>query len=141
MSQALLIVAILMLSACNQVKNTNLYNTYEAYLETRRLNKEEIVVSMLSGELRKRVFALGKEEFPIIAGFPETLSEVISHYQLIESDKGCLSINGYNKSQSPITLNIEYLFENNQWLLSFVEIYYLDTTKDYADKGICPAKD
>lgn len=52
----------------------------------------------------------------------------------------CMSINGYGGNNKPIILSIKYLYENNKWVIDYIEVYYADSKKEFQTKGTCPSE-
>jgi len=139
MNKYLSIFVIFLLFSCSQIKeNTNLFGQYEHYIKSAK--ETEIVFNMLASELSVKIKNLGSDQFPVITGFPTVISNTKSHYQIIDKAKGCLTINGFDKGNSPVSLYIEFTNENNKWLLSFVEIYYLESPNEFMYTGVCPTR-
>lgn len=139
MNKYLSIFIVFLLYGCNQIKeSTNLFEIYQHYIKSAK--ETEVVYNMLTSELRVKINTLGLDQFPIITSFPTAISNTKNHYQVIENTKGCLTINGFDKDNSPVSLYVEYTNENKKWLLSFVEIYYLDTPNQFMHKGVCPTR-
>jgi hypothetical protein len=139
MNKYLSILIGFLLFGCSQIKeNTDLFGIYGNYIKSAK--ETEVVFNMLTSELRVKINNLGSDQFPIITSFPTVISNSKNHYQVIDKAKGCLTINGFDKSNSPVSLYIEYTNENNKWLLSFVEIYYLESPHDFVHTGVCPTR-
>lgn len=62
------------------------------------------------------------------------------YYQQEFNTKSCLTINGYNSVGEPTTLNFELLNEDNAWKLSYVQMMYHDSKKDFPLSVMCPQK-
>ena len=141
MQKIILTMILIFLFGCSQIKEgVSLIEEYESYIKSIENNNVLFVKNMLASGLRKKIVTLGEEQFPIIRSFPNVVSDINSYHQLIDSNKGCLTVNGYDKKHSPVSLYIEYVNESGKWLLSFVEVYYLDTPKEFESVGICPTK-
>lgn len=141
MQKFLVTIIILLLFGCNQIKgDVNLIEEYKSYIKSIRTNNVQLVTNMLSNELRAKTKILGQDQFPVITSFPNVIYDINSYHQLIKLNKGCLTVNGFDKKHSPVSLYLEYVNEGGKWLLSFVEVYYLDTPKDFEVIGICPTK-
>ena len=105
---------------------------------------EEIVENSISSENRSEFRqnpGSFKEQFPVLAALPETLSKRISHHESINSEnKGCLTINGLDEGGEPTSLHIEYIKEQGRWRLNYAEIAYLESEKEFGSTGKCPVK-
>jgi len=118
----------------------DLYDNYKNYVSIVKFTQNQFVLNMLSFDVRKKIKKLGKNQFPVLASFASTLATNKSHYQFIKGTKACLTVNGYDKNVKPASLYLEYRNEQKQWLLSFVELSYLDSDKDFKNKAECPDK-
>lgn len=137
---AILLVTVSLYSCVMPSSTVDLYGLYKKYVDTVEIDKTPFVEELLVGSLREEINVGDKDAFPVLSGFPGVLSQTSSYYQTVKQNKGCLTVNGYDESLSPISLHIEYTYENNKWLLAFVEIFYLETEKDFESIGICPTR-
>jgi len=143
MKRILLSIAALMslIVVIGATKSTvDLYDNYKSYVSIVKSTQNQFVLNMLSLDVRKKIKKLGENQFPVLAGFPNTLTTSKSHYQVIKGTKACLTVNGYDKNTKPVSLHLEYRNEQKQWLLSFVELSYLDSDKEFKNKAVCPDK-
>lgn len=82
-----------------------------------------------------------REQFPVLAALPGTLSKSMSHHErIIGNNKGCLTINGLDEGGEPTSLHIEYVKEEDRWRLSYAEIAYLESEKEFGSTGKCPVR-
>lgn len=132
--------ALVLLSCAATEEKVGLFERYNTYKSEIIKHKSNLILPMLSKNRRNKIKSLGEKEFPILSSFPSILHKNINHYTKINSNIGCLTINGYGENNSPIVLSIKYLYENNEWLIDFVEIYYADSAKEFQTKGICPSE-
>jgi len=137
---SLFFIYFIVLSCATMSEEVDLYEYYNNYVRYIKTNNTLFAETMLSKQLREKIKLSDKDDFPILSGFPGVLSEVKNHYQSFESNKGCLSINGYDENSAPVSLYIEYSNENNQWLVAYVEIFYPDTAKEFKNFGVCPTQ-
>lgn len=64
----------------------------------------------------------------------------LSHYERVEGNRGCLTVNGYTREDDPITVFIEYKSSDQRWLInsSFLNISERKVFKGFFDKVLCP---
>ncbi len=136
----ILMLSIILTSCASTKENTTLFEAYSTYVSKINKNKSSFLLPMLSKNRVNQINLSSENEFPVLSEFPSVLSKIESHYQKLEANKGCLTLNGYGKNNKPIVLSIKYLYENNKWVVDFVEIYYADSTKEFSTKGICPSE-
>jgi hypothetical protein len=61
-----------------------------------------------------------------------------SHYEKIEHGRGCLTVNGYDQSESdPVSLFFEYQPGAEGWRISEVYLYSQEK-QDFEHKALCP---
>lgn len=131
----------MLLLACSQVsEDENLYSQYELYREQAVKMHVSVIPEMLSSDLQQKYKSSDESEFPILTSFYSVLHSIKDHYQSISSTKGCLTVNGFDEANSPVSLRIEYVNERNDWYLSYVEIFYLDTVNEFGASAVCPTK-
>ncbi len=136
----ILMLSLIIASCVTTKESTSLFENYNTYVSEINKNKSDFFLPMLSKNRVNQINLSNKNEFPVLSEFPRVLSKIESHYQKLETNKGCLTINGYGKNNKPIVLSIKYLYENNKWGVDFVEIYYADSIKEFPIKGICPSE-
>lgn len=136
----ILIIALFLFSCAATNGKPELFESYKAYSNKIKKNNQDFILSMLSKKRAKEIKQRGEKEFPVLSEFPRVLSKIESHYQKIEKNQGCLTINGYGGNNKPIILSITYLNENKIWVINFVEIYYADSTKEFLGNGVCPSE-
>jgi len=136
----IIIFALVLLSCAVTDEKVGLFERYNSYKSEIIKQKSNLILPMLSENRRNQIKSLGEKEFPILSSFPNILHKNVNHYTKIKNKIGCLTINGYGENNSPIVLSIKYLYENNEWLVDFVEIYYADLAKEFQTKGICPSE-
>ncbi|MFK5950262.1 MAG: hypothetical protein QM500_15990 [Methylococcales bacterium] len=141
MKHLIIIVFIVSVFSCVSVKkDVSLFDEYKLYVFSINENEAVFLKNMLSSEVRNKIKLTGEDAFPILSSFHGVLKEVTGQYQLINNNKGCLTVNGYDENKSPVSLYIEYINENSKWLLSYVEVFYLDSPKEFKNRGVCPAR-
>lgn len=135
-----IIITIFMVSCATLSTSNDLFDTYSKYKSALQNSNNVFVKPMLSNEVRKKIESSDVDDFPILSGFAQTISTVSNNYQKIVGNKGCLTVNGYDADGGPVSLNIEYAYEQKQWLIVFVELFYPDKASDFEVTGICPAR-
>jgi len=141
MNRVFILVIALFVSSCASTKGSpELFESYKTYSNKTIKNKQTFVMGLLSKKRVEEIKKSGEKEFPVLSEFPRVLSKIESHYQKIEKNQGCLTINGYGENNKPIILSIAYLYESKIWVINFVEIYYADSEKEFINKGVCPSE-
>jgi hypothetical protein len=57
---------------------------------------------------------------------------------MLHNNKGCLSINGMDENNEPLSLHVEYKRENDEWLINYMFLHFLENTESYSKEAICP---
>lgn len=70
--------------------------------------------------------------------FKDFMTVTISLYESQTGDRGCLSVNGKNSSNDPITFNIAYSIAKNQALISQIDMQLHSSTDDFPTEATCP---
>jgi len=66
------------------------------------------------------------------------VDENLSHYQSIEDGSACLSINGTDENNEPLSLHIEYKKTNGKWLINYMFVHFLENSSSFSKSVICP---
>jgi hypothetical protein len=138
---AILISALLIGCAAIKTEPT-LYSTYERFTHDMHSENVQAVYSkyfvqdyMNDPEIRKKILENNKEVFN---QFRNYIVKIDSHHERLDGQKGCLTINGYDKDGAPLSLNIEYARIEQHWLIRVVDILY-DDLHGFSSKARCPS--
>jgi len=66
------------------------------------------------------------------------IDSIETQYQKIDSNSGCLTINGIDKEKSPVSLFVEYKKINSNWLVNYMYLNFIESKKEFINKAICP---
>ena len=66
------------------------------------------------------------------------MKKVSSHFQRIENERGCLTVNGIGEDGEPISLFLEYKKERSLWLVNYIHISMLESPSEYVLLAKCP---
>jgi len=72
--------------------------------------------------------------------FSKYMTREITHYEEVRNSKGCLTVNGVGSEDNPIAFYIEYKNIDNKWLISDIDVSFLDEIKEYKRKALCPSQ-
>ncbi len=70
--------------------------------------------------------------------FKNFMTTTVSVYESHSDSLGCLSVNGRNSSNDPITFNIEYIIDKGQALMSHIDMQLHNSIGDYPTQATCP---
>lgn len=146
MLKKIVFVSILLLASCATIeREAPLYERYIEYsklVESERFDEiSENYISVENMEKLKSVDQSLESYFSILIGVPGTLTDKVSHHKRIVSrNRGCLTLNGFDKSGEPTSVHVEYLKEKGSWRINHVEIAYLESEREFSTSGHCPEK-
>lgn len=70
--------------------------------------------------------------------FKQLMRSTSSVYEAYFNNYGCLSVNGKDSNDEPITFNIEYEIDNSQALISHIDVQLHNSEKEFPTKATCP---
>lgn len=70
--------------------------------------------------------------------FNKLMRSTSSIYEAYFNNYGCLSVNGKDSNDEPITFNIEYEIDNSQALISHIDVQLHNSEKEFPTKATCP---
>lgn len=115
-----------------------LYKVYKSYTDSVSVNN---VKKNASKYLTPSMLRAMNLENPLVTGefvvFKRYFDREINHVENIKGDVGCLSVNGFNKYEEPITLNIEYRYMDG-WRIDYVHVDLKESASDFQRKITCP---
>jgi len=138
-----------LLSACasNTVDDANQVSLYQEFQAFRLLvaeNRAMAIEVMVSDEHAARIeYAqenMPKElRGPYFQDLANKIPAVDSHFEAIESDRGCLTINGLDDRQRPKSLSLYYMRENGRWVFDSIMVALHKSIDDYYREAVCPS--
>ena len=146
MKYIFLILITLFFSSCASYEKKNLvaapYDVYKLYSESLREKNYKYSADMLSNTIKNEYKKTNdyNDSFPFFSSIDTVVTKEVSHYQEELSSKSCLTINGYNSTGEPTTLNFELIKENNEWKFCYVQMMYHESKEDYPSSVMCPKK-
>jgi len=128
------------LFACSilKVEQTDLYKEYVK--QTQAVKNNTIVANrklFFTSEYLKEV-DLTDEKSLLPLKLSKYIHQVSSHYQKLEGQKGCLSVNGIEINEDPVTIYVEYKKEQDLWLVDYMFLHLVENYEDYAKEALCP---
>lgn len=61
-----------------------------------------------------------------------------SHYQKLNGNLGCLTINGFDNEKSPVSLFVEYKKENTSWYVNYMYLNFIENKSEFINDAVCP---
>ena len=68
--------------------------------------------------------------------FENTLIKETSHFEVVKSGVGCLTVNGYDTANRPVVFSLEYVSSNEAWLINEMHVIYSEDQP--MTEAICP---
>ncbi len=63
-----------------------------------------------------------------------------SHFEKINEQEGCLTINGYDEENSPLIFSLAYILSNNHWLIDKIHVIFVESKGDFSNSAKCPSE-
>lgn len=60
------------------------------------------------------------------------------HFEKINKQEGCLTINGYDEENLPLIFSLKYISKNNQWLIDEIHVVFIENESDFSSSAKCP---
>jgi hypothetical protein len=137
--RAILILTAIIVAGCASVgqKQNTLYDSFERYhkaiadgdIVARR--REFFVPAMLE------TLNVNSENGRFQLKIGQYIHNETSHYEKIELNRGCLTMNGHDEDSNPTSLFLEYRQNDGAWLISSTYIY-VQEKQDFSEKALCP---
>lgn len=139
MRTTLLLIALFTVGcAVNPVVDHDLYKTYSelsASVASDNIVKErgryftDLYLSEVNDEDEKSLFLLK---------IPRYIINVDSHYQKSNSERGCLTVNGFENSGDPVSIYVEYRHESDEWRVNYMYVNFLESSGGFVKAPLCP---
>ena len=139
MRAALLLISLFIVGcAVSPIVEHDLYKTYSelsASVVSDNIVKERgryftnLYLSEVNDEDEKSLFLLK---------IPNYIKNVDSHYQRSNSERGCLTVNGYESSGDPVSIYVEYRHESDEWRVNYMYVNLLESSDGFVKAPLCP---
>ncbi|HWV16940.1 MAG TPA: hypothetical protein VN030_16030 [Cellvibrio sp.] len=63
-----------------------------------------------------------------------------SHYEKINSQDGCLVVNGYDEGGAPLIFSLKYTLINARWLIDDIHVVFIESKNDFSGSAKYPAE-
>ncbi|CAA0118128.1 Uncharacterised protein [BD1-7 clade bacterium] len=123
---------------CTATKNSSsLFSEYESYL--RDVNRENLSKvysgyfspALLEGESIHNLDVVDQ------LMFKNYMDRMDSHFQSKGNSVGCLSVNGFDLENMPVTFRLRYSKPTN-WLIEEVQVRFVNSITDFDRSAKCP---
>ncbi len=133
-------VLVLALVSCATIQNTpsTLFQEYSQY--DRSANKNNII-DVASDFFSPDLLGTDYQTNPDAASqllFKHYMAKTGTHYEKLNGQEGCLTINGYDEENIPLIISLKYISRNNHWLIDEIHIAFIENKANFADSAQCP---
>jgi len=132
----ILIIFMSLLASCTSVKNTDVlhaqFTNYSDY------SKSDLDIMGYAQYFSENIIKKINKKNSSQLLFAQYMSREIDHFSEIDENIGCLTINGVDKSNNPIAFYLRYDLTEKQWLISGIDISFIDSKELYNKKALCP---
>lgn len=137
-----MLVLSLFFAGCATQENTSsmLYKEYSLY---ERDAKKDNIIETASNIFSRSLLGNDYRTSPDSANqllLKNYMAAKDSHYEKINSQEGCLVINGYDESGAPLILSIKYILIDSRWLIDDIHIAFIESQKNFSRSAKCPAE-
>ncbi len=135
---------VLLLSACATLNTKpTVYGSYLTFIESLNKNSLTEVTTLLSDRHKNDLnnnstYQDFESNFPVLSNLNNVLTQQFSHFEKTQNSTTCLSINGLDEGLEPTTINVKFLWEDNDWKLDYVRVFYLEDKNGFVTEGTCP---
>lgn len=143
-----IIVSYIVLLSCTTFESeqrASPYQNYQSYLNALKASNYDAATNMLSLNNRTKFINNRDGEsfndfFPFFSSIGTVITNEKNHYQVVDGQKACLTINGFNDVYEPTSLYFELLNEDNKWKFSYVQMNYHASINEFSSAVKCPFK-
>ena len=129
---------VLLISSCATMDNSSstLYHEYSQYSESANKNNIiEMASDFFSPSLLGKSYRTNPDAINQLL-FKNYMATTESHYEKINGQVGCLTINGNDEENFPLALSLEYELISDRWLINKIHVVFIEN--EFVDKATCP---
>ncbi|BFM09524.1 hypothetical protein [Halioxenophilus aromaticivorans] len=130
--------ALLLILSCTSAQTTE-PQFYDLYKEYRTKANAGNLDTLLPAYFTKALLSKGDltDQFQrSFFLFENSLAQETSHFEVVKSGVGCLTVNGYDTANRPVVFSLEYVSSNEAWLINEMHVIYSEDQP--MTKAICP---
>lgn len=139
MKNIISLLVVLLYGCAHITTSEQLYNTYSKY--NHNLNKQNVLKyyhQFFHPDLTKSVNAKNDNSLSQFL-FYTYMAKENGHYEKIYGNSGCLTVNGIDSDNRMIAFYIEYKNYNDKWLMSDIDVSFIEKSMHYKHEALCPA--
>lgn len=114
---------------------------YDAYSEYERQADEKNITALADRFFSSTLLGENYRSNPDAAGqllFKQYMVVEKGHYERIGAQSGCLTINGYDRENSPLIISLKYVPGETRWLIDGIHVVFIESDKAFAHAAKCP---
>ena len=141
--RALILVLLATIAACASVAQTSdLHQDYVSIVGAINNKKYDFVEQRISASKKAAHSDINATEFsqkyPFIYSLGTLITKEVSNFSIKKPSKSCLTVNGFDSSGEPVTVNIEFSLESGLNQISYVALHYLESDSEFTKVAVCP---
>ncbi|WDE05202.1 hypothetical protein SG34_028570 [Thalassomonas viridans] len=143
-TQLLFVVVLMSIVSCTaKITEKSLYKQFSAYALTANNNN---ILSQSPKFFSKRLLAQAnssKASQAEIAGqllFKQYMATQVNSFEVITDNSGCLTVNGYDSENMPLSFNLKYIHNQEKWLIDDINISFVNSEADFSTSAQCPGE-
>ena len=133
-------ITILFIASCATTYRAPpvLFQTYSQYKEsTNENNINEVANIYFSQSLLGEDYLTNLDATSQLL-FKDYMITTDNHYEQVNSQNGCLTINGYDEEKAPLIFSLKYILNNGHWLIDKIHVVFIESKNDFSKEAKCP---
>jgi len=115
-----------------------LFQTYSQYNESTDVNNiKEVANIYFSQSLLGKNYVTNPDATSQLL-FKDYMIAIANHYEQVNSQNGCLTINGYDEEKAPLIFSLKYILNNGRWLIDKIHVVFIESKNDFSKEAKCP---
>ncbi len=134
------IATILLVASCATTNRTPpiLFQTYSQYKEsTNEKNIKKLATIYFSQSLLGENYLTNPDATSQFL-FKNYMTSTVNHYEKLNSQNGCLTINGYDEEKAPLIFSLKYIFKDGHWLIDKIHVVFIENINNFSKEAKCP---
>lgn len=131
----------LFITSCATLNNSQsvLYKEFTKYESSANKNN---IIEVASNFFSPSLLGSNFQDNPDAASqllFKNYMLNTDGHFEKINKQEGCLTINGYDEENLPLIFSLKYISNNNQWLIDEIHVVFVENKSDFSSSAKCPS--
>ena len=137
-------VAVVLLMGCANTPHTKsgLYETYKQYQSTVQDDYEsatELITDRFMDVYNQEKLEIEPDQFfPFLEYLPTIIRNEEDVFESREEGRGCLTVVGIDSEGEPASISIEFVVDQDRWLMNAFEIGYYERREWLPSEAVCP---